>query len=335
FLSRGADAVGDFVDVLRQVRTDDILEEAERHFQVAIIGAPGAGKSTLITRLSGFSASGLSSALAGRRLVELHAPLTPAGLETAYQCDAVVWVQDAGLPYSDDTFDILSRRGPAFLHVVNKADLLSDESNRDLNLPYTSRAPIFTSAESSDSVRRQVVPALVDLMPELGLALARAFPIFRDEVGEREIQRVARVNAEVAVVSAIPQASLLLGPASAVADTLILTKNQTMLVLRLATMFGMQIDRGRLIELAPIVGAAFGWRTLARELVGFLPAGLGVVPKAAVAYAGTVAAGRAALWYYQTGQRMPETQLKQIYADSSARARDFARELAQRFRRAG
>jgi uncharacterized protein (DUF697 family) len=120
-----------------------------------------------------------------------------------------------------------------------------------------------------------------------------------------------------------------------VADTFLLTKNQAMLLLRLATLYGLSLDKRRLAELAPIVGAAFGWRTLAREAVGFLPAGFGVVPKAVIAYAGTVAVGRAAAWYYETGRKMPENQLRQIYSESSARARGLVREIGQRLKRAG
>jgi uncharacterized protein (DUF697 family) len=145
---------------------------------------------------------------------------------------------------------------------------------------------------------------------------------------------VARVNAEVALVSAIPQASLILGPASAVADTFILTKNQTVMVLRLAAMYGLSIDRGRLAELLPVVGAGLGWRTLARELVGFVPAGLGVIPKAAIAYAGTVAAGKAAVWYYETGRQMPQSQLRLLRRAGFSEARDYVKQLASKIRRA-
>ncbi|MHB8620372.1 MAG: hypothetical protein ACYDAG_12510, partial [Chloroflexota bacterium] len=157
----------------------------------------------------------------------------------------------------------------------------------------------------------------------------------RQPVAEAEIQRFARVNAEVAVVSAVPQASIILGPASAIADTFVLTKNQAVLILRLAAMFGLPVNRKRLVEILPVVGAAFGWRSVARELVGMLPAGIGVVPKAVVAYTGTVVVGRSALWYYQTGVKIPETQLRQIYAESAGRARDLVKELTQRFKRAG
>ena len=42
-----------------------------------------------------------------------------------------------------------------------------------------------------------------------------------------------------------------------------------------------------------IAGGAFGWRALARELVGKIPFGGGLLPKGAIAYAGTYLAGKA------------------------------------------
>ncbi|MFI5265775.1 MAG: hypothetical protein ACHQ7M_00195 [Chloroflexota bacterium] len=327
-IGRGAGAFTDFVDVLRQVRTDEIAAEADQHFEISVVGPPDAGKTTLINRLGLGSFGALAEPFSLRRLVELDAPLSPAQLQAAYQSDLVLWLQDVTAPYLDDSFGLLRSHAPAFLHVGNKADLLLNPN------PATDGA-VLVSALSTDSVRHQLAPAILDAVPHLGLALGRRFGIFRQAVADREIMRVARVNAEVAVVSAIPQASLILGPVSAVADTFLLTKNQAMLLLRLAALYGLSLDKRRLVELAPIVGAAFGWRTLAREAVGFLPAGFGVLPKAVIAYAGTVAIGRAAAWYYETGRKMPENQLRQIYSESSARARGLVREIGQRLKRAG
>ena len=327
-IRRGAGALTDFVDVLRQVRTDEIVAEAEQHFEISVVGAPGAGKSTLINRLGAGAFGAPAEPFSLRRLVELDTPLSAGQLQSAYQSDLVLWVQDVTAPYVDEVVGLLRSHAPAFVYVANKADLLINAN------PASLEAAVALSAISTDSMR-QLLPAVLDAVPHLHLALGRRFGVFRTAVVEREILRVARVNAEVAIVSAIPQASLILGPASAVADTLLLTKNQAMLLLRLAALYGLSLDRRRLVELAPVVGAAFAWRTLAREAVGFLPAGFGVVPKAVIAYAGTVAAGKAAAWYYETGRKMPESQLRQIYSESSARARDLVREIGLRLKRAG
>jgi uncharacterized protein (DUF697 family) len=339
-LTRGAGALNDFVDVLRQVRVDDIEAEAQRHFQIAIAGLPGAGKTTLVQRLAG--SFGVLEPFGARRLLELDAPLSGAALEAACQSDLVIWLRDLTQPHTDEDLELLRRHAPAFLSVGNKADLagIGDweaglEGNAHFALPNWGREAIAISALSGESVRHTLIPAIVEALPDFSLALGRTFATFRSEVTRREIQRVARVNAEVAVVSAIPQASIILGPASALADTLILTKNQAILLLRLAAVHGLPLDRTRLTELASVVGAAFGWRTLARELVGFLPAGLGVVPKAAIAYAGTLAAGRAAAWYYETGRALPEAQLRLLRKASLSEAKQTVQGIAQRFKRAG
>ena len=56
-------------------------------------------------------------------------------------------------------------------------------------------------------------------------------------------------------------------------------------------------DRTRAFELAGVVGAGFGFRTLARQLLDFVPfAGWAV--KGAIAYTGTRAIGEAAVRYF-------------------------------------
>src|SRR5713101_825247 len=88
----------------------------------------------------------------------------------------------------------------------------------------------------------------------------------------RIIQNFSKVNAEYALVSAVPQAIPGLAPLFPVAvpmDIVILTKNQVMMVLRLAAAFGRTPEpRARLREIGPVIGTAFGWRALARELAG-------------------------------------------------------------------
>jgi hypothetical protein len=68
--------------------------------------------------------------------------------------------------------------------------------------------------------------------------------------------------------------------------------------------------------MAPIVGAAMFWRTLARDLVTLLPFAAGVVPKVAIAFAGTYAVGRAAQLYYVEGQKASPERMREFYRDA-------------------
>ena len=80
-------------------------------------------------------------------------------------------------------------------------------------------------------------------------------------------------------------------------DMPILTLNQARLVLRIALAHGQTIDNQRAVELLGVVGAGFGFRAVARELLDLVPVA-GWALKAGVAYAGTKAVGEAAVRYF-------------------------------------
>jgi uncharacterized protein (DUF697 family) len=134
------------------------------------------------------------------------------------------------------------------------------------------------------------------------IALAYRYPAFRPIVAEQLTRVVSAQNAKIAAISALPGIIPLtdwLLPAASAGDMIVLTHNQIDLMLRISACYGLPPDpRDRLVELIPIVGGAFGWRAIARELVGIVPGGVGVAVKAAVAYAGTYTVGRAVSAYY-------------------------------------
>ena len=141
----------------------------------------------------------------------------------------------------------------------------------------------------------------------------------------RLIREVSRVNAQIALISALPGVLPITGiilPASSIADTILLTKNQVMLVMRLAAAHGYKPAYSKQIkELVGTVGTALGWRTLARELVGLVPGGVGLVLKGSIAYSGTFAIGKSALWYYQTGQKPTTEAIRAAYEESKEEAK--------------
>ena len=78
----------------------------------------------------------------------------------------------------------------------------------------------------------------------------------------------------------------------------VLTLNQARLVLRIALAYGQEIDNERALELLGVVGAGFGLRAVARELLDFVPVA-GWAVKGAIAYTGTRAIGEAAVRYFE------------------------------------
>jgi uncharacterized protein (DUF697 family) len=192
-------------------------------------------------------------------------------------------------------------------------------------------APCFRVVAIPDddaaALTRHVPPAALDLAPEHALALGRRFPAFRPVVAERLIRETSRVNAQFAFLSNLPaNLPLVGGLAGDVADLAVLTKNQALLVFKLAGVHGRDMqDRVSLaMEIAPVIGGAFVWRTLARSLLGLLPTAIGGLPKAVVAYGGTYAVGEMARYYYSTGRRPPPELVARFQAEGARLANEAA-----------
>jgi uncharacterized protein (DUF697 family) len=86
------------------------------------------------------------------------------------------------------------------------------------------------------------------------------------------------------------------------ADFPVLTLNQIRLVLRIAAAHGVEVDQQRLPEVLATVGAGFGFRAVARQLLAAVPVA-GWVVKGGVAYGGTKALGEAAHRYFHSTTR--------------------------------
>lgn len=153
-----------------------------------------------------------------------------------------------------------------------------------------------------------VVKAMLVLRPDLAIALGRRLPGFRAEACRLVVRDACRNNAQISLLSAIPGVLPITAPflpVSSLADAVLLTKNQVMMVMRLAALHGERPGFTRQIrELLATVATALGWRTVARQVVAVVPAGVGAGLKAAIAWSGTYAVGKAALMFYERG-RMP------------------------------
>jgi uncharacterized protein (DUF697 family) len=132
----------------------------------------------------------------------------------------------------------------------------------------------------------EIVRAIADKLGEDGTALAARLPVVRAAVCNHLIAAFSKRNAMIAAAVFIPGV-----------DMPLLTLNQARLVLRIALAYGQTVDNQRALELLGVVGAGFGLRAVARELLDFVPVA-GWAVKAAVAYGGTKAVGEAAVRYF-------------------------------------
>lgn len=130
---------------------------------------------------------------------------------------------------------------------------------------------------------------IADRAGDKSYVLAAKLPAIRSAVCEQIVRSFARLNGILGAAIFIPGADL---PA--------LTLNQVRMVLRLAAAYGEEIDRERAFELLAVVGAGIGFRALARQALTVVP-GPGWAIKGAVAYAGTLTLGQAAIAYFEGG----------------------------------
>jgi len=168
----------------------------------------------------------------------------------------------------------------------------------------------------------------------LELAMARRFPLFRRPVADKIIHRIARENALFALVTALPNVipSVLDLPwalGEFATDTAFLTMNQIRMALLMAGAHGHAVGyTEQKTQIAVIAAGAFGWRALARELVGKIPLGGGLIPKAAVAFAGTYVVGLGLEKVNRTGAGLSRDEKKDAYADAFAKGKEVVHEIA-------
>jgi uncharacterized protein (DUF697 family) len=154
-------------------------------------------------------------------------------------------------------------------------------------VPYVLATDVVVCRPGEGFPVEEIAAAVAARLGESGTALAARLPVLRGPLCQELIEKFSRQNAVVAVAIFIPGADF---PA--------LTLNQLRLVLRLAAAHGVDVDQQRLPEVLGTLGAAFGFRLLARRLLGQVPVA-GWAVKGGVAYAGTRAVGEAALRYFQ------------------------------------
>ena len=177
------------------------------------------------------------------------------------------------------------------------------------------------------------ISAILDDHEELALPLARQFPAFRKPVVEKVVHEVARENALFAIATALPNIvpNLIELPwafGEFASDTAFLTANQIRMAFIIAAACGKRPGFARQkAEVLTIVGGAFGWRALARELVSHIPLGGGLIPKGAIAYAGTYAVGKSLEFYHQANRHYTSAEREDVYRAGIERGTDVAQSL--------
>ena len=191
-----------------------------------------------------------------------------------------------------------------FVYVIG--DSLTGDDERVMKRAHRARVPTIVVAAGRKSPRRipfvlatdvvraepghgfpvdAVARAIARKIGEEATSLARRLPVMRPAVSAQLIERFSRKNGIIGAAIFVPGV-----------DLPVLTLHQVRMVLRILATHGLELDGQRAPELLATVGAGFGFRAVARELLNLIPV-LGWAVKGAVAYGGTRAIGEATLRY--------------------------------------
>jgi uncharacterized protein (DUF697 family) len=189
---------------------------------------------------------------------------------------------------------------------------------------------------TKDGLKGRVFTHIVEASKGVEIAVGRRLPPLRETVAAKLTRDAANNALKVALASAvvdhIPVVGVVLGAFASAGDMVAITGLQMMLLLHIEATYGKDPDVQRMWKLLPVIGGGFGWRTLARELVGFVPVA-GIAIKGAIAYAGTIVVGESVTFFLEHGSHMSKAQASQLYERTKADAMRYARSLIIRFRR--
>ena len=191
--------------------------------------------------------------------------------------DAYVHVV-AGDPCEDDA-TVLRR---AWRARVPALAVVAGPARGGATIPYVLATDVVRMRAGESFPLEEIARAVAARLGEDGAPLAARVPLLREAVCRQLVSSCSRTNGARAAAFWLPGADL---PALAL--------NELRLVLRLAQAYGAGSGRELAPELAATLGAAFGLRTAARELLDLVPVA-GWAVRGTLAYAGTRALGEAA-----------------------------------------
>ena len=315
---------------LKEVDLRPIQEQALRPVKLAIVGRPGVGRHTLADQM--------------RRDPQRPEVMTQTVLSIS-DLNAEDWVKQAELiilmldAIANDfrQEQALAKKwaeaGKTVLAVFNKSDLPGSQQVITSPVGWQVEWVLHGSVLDEEYLQDEFVPVLLDLLPERHLALGRQFPLFRKAIANRLIQETCNANALYSLSTGIAEVVPILDIPLNITDMVVLTKAQAFLVYRMGLVLGFSTRwQDYLAEFGSVVGSGFVWRQMARSLVGLIP-WAGIIPKVAVAYAGTYVVGHVIWQWYLTGRHVSNKQMRALYLQALRNGKKVAQGLVSRLPR--
>jgi uncharacterized protein (DUF697 family) len=153
----------------------------------------------------------------------------------------------------------------------------------DEDVPYVLATDVVEVPAGAGFPLDEIVERLASRLGEKGTNVARRVPVLRDTVARHLVASFSTKAAWTAAAWFVPGG-----------EFLPLTIRQTRLVLRIAHVYGHDVDPTKMPEVGAVLAGAYGWRGVARRAMSALPLPHWAV-RGGVAYAGTRAVGEAAI----------------------------------------
>lgn len=314
--------------LLREVDLNAIRRQAESPFHLAVLGGSGAGKSLLINQL-----------LTGPRSQEMG--LVPPVREYGLDGEMPVKTCTLALLMMDISDDDCARAQDVFRQLVRDKIPVVVCYNRSGPVQEGKIVPVgaqgWQGAETvavdpgdRESLAGVLAPAMLRACPGREVQLARNLPLLREAVSRKLIDDTCMINSTYSLATGLAEINVFLDLPLNMADIVILTKNQAIMAYKISLAMGLTADWKETVpKMTAVVGSAFLWRQVARLLVGLIPA-YGVVPKIAVAYAGTYTVGQAIYQWCANGEKLRTENLKSLYLSALKRGRETAQAVIAR-----
>jgi uncharacterized protein (DUF697 family) len=325
--------IKDLVNVWKNLKEVDLRpyqDAAMDPVKLVIVGQPGSGRHTLADQLHRDPQRPENST----DTAVLISDLSNSDWMTA--ADLVILVLDATAQDFGQERTLAKKcsdAGKMLITYVNKVDLLENKSRSYPSTGWEMGRVVRGSALDLSSLQRDLVPVVLELLPERHLSLGRHFSIFRLAIARKLINDTCFSNAVYSLSTGVAEVVPILDLPLNLTDMVVLTKAQAFLVYKLGLSLGFSTRwEDYLKEFGGVIGSGFVWRQLSRMLIGLIPV-WGIVPKIAIAYSGTYVVGNVVMQWYLTGRQVSSKQIQAISNQALIHGRQIAQNLAARLPR--
>ncbi len=315
---------------VREADLRPLREQALRGVRLAIIGEKRSGRSTLADQMRRDP---------NRPQLTSDAPVLVLDLDKASQAsdaDLIILMVDSRKMDSSREQELVRlwhNAGKRVLVFINQFDVQKERMAVSPWASYGLQRVVWGSPLDSRFMLEQFAPTMIDCLPDFLLGLGRFFPLFRIPIAHYLINDTCFSNAAYALSTGLAEIVAVLDIPITIADSIILTKSQAFLVYKLGLALGYSTRwQDYIAEFGGVLSGGFVWRQIARSLIGLIPV-WGIVPKTAIAYAGTFVVGNVVLQWYLTGKQVSRTQMQQLYAQARERGKSLASNLLRRMPR--